>query len=618
MSALLEVSGLRVEARQAAGWLEIVHDASVTVEAGEVVAFIGESGAGKTTLALSALGFNRSGTRFSGGSVKFDGIDVLALDRAARRDLRGRSVAYVAQSAAAALNPSITIGDQISESLRIHRLATARGARERVRELLALLDLPDPDRLAGLYPQQTSGGQQQRIMTAIAMSCGPKLLVLDEPTTALDVTTQIEVLKAIKDAIANQKAAAIYISHDLAVVAQIASRIVVLRHGHIVEQGPAGEIIRAAKHEYTRALLSAVRVIPEVGDSGPVRKIAVPKSPALQLQDIAASYLKRGIGRVWPENSLVVRDISLDITPGETLALVGESGSGKSTLARVIAGLLPAARGKIVLGGEILGPRVRDRTKEQLRRVQIVFQSPEQALNPRQRVGEAIGRALRFYFGAGASERSGRVAELLDLVGLPAAFARKFPDELSGGERQRVAIARALAAKPEIILCDEFLSALDTLVATKILQLMADLRDSQSVGYVFISHDLATVATIADRVAVMYAGQVVEIGKTADIFKAPHHPYTNLLIRSVPELRTDWLEETIRDRPVKAGGPAPRMARDEGCPFRGRCALALPGVCDRRPPVVDLGDGHLLYCHRDVDALSKLTTPPVRATMDGR
>ncbi|HVZ00792.1 MAG TPA: ABC transporter ATP-binding protein [Dongiaceae bacterium] len=605
MGALLEISGLSVEARQGGGWVEIVHGASVAIHPGEVVAFIGESGAGKTTLALSALGFNRSGTRFSGGSVHFDGIDVLALDRKARRDLRGRSVAYVAQSAAAALNPSITIGDQISESLRIHRIATAQGARERARALLALLDLPDPDRLAGRYPQQTSGGQQQRIMTAIAMSCGPKLLVLDEPTTALDVTTQIEVLKAIKDAIADQKAAAIYISHDLAVVAQIASRIIVLRRGSLVEQGPADEIIRAPRHEYTRALLSAVKVIPEIGRIGAGRGGAEPKRPVLSVQNVAAGYLKPALGRPLPRQSMVVQDISLHMAPGETLALVGESGSGKSTLARVIAGLLPAAEGDVVLDGKVLGRRVGDRTKEQLRRVQIVFQSPEQALNPRQRIGTAIGRALHFYFGTRAAERAGRIAELLNLVGLPAAFAEKFPDELSGGERQRVAIARALAAKPDIILCDEFLSALDTVVAAKVLQLMADLRDSQGVGYVFISHDLATVATIADRVAVMYAGRIVEIGRTADIFRAPNHPYTSLLIRSVPELRTDWLEETIGDRPVKApDARAAKIAPGPGCPFRGRCALALPGVCEQTPPAIDLGDGHRLYCHRSVETLS--------------
>lgn len=609
MAALLEISGLSVEARQAGGWVPIVQNASVTVQPGEVVAFIGESGAGKTTLALSALGFNRSGTRFSGGEVRFDGIDVLALDRNARRDLRGRSVAYVAQSAAAALNPSIRIGDQISESLRIHRLATAQDAKSRARELLALLDLPDPDRLVSRYPQQTSGGQQQRIMTAIAMSCGPKLLVLDEPTTALDVTTQIEVLKAIKDAIADQKAAAIYISHDLAVVAQIASRIVVLRHGNLVEQGSAEEIIRAPRHEYTRALLSAVKVIPEIGRIGAGRRAVEPRPPILTLQNVAAGYLRSSTRSPLLSQSLVVRDISLHIAPGETLALVGESGSGKSTLARVVAGLMPAAHGYVVLDGKVLGPRVRDRTKEQLRRIQIVFQSPEQALNPRQRVGEAIGRALHFYFGSAAAARTERIKELLNLVGLPEAFARKFPDELSGGERQRVAIARALAAKPDIILCDEFLSALDTVVAAKILRLMSELRDSQGVGYVFISHDLATVATIADRVAVMYAGRIVEIGRTADIFKAPNHPYTNLLIRSVPELRTDWLEEAIGDRPVEAAdGRSAKMAPPPGCPFRRRCPLAVLGTCEQAPPSVDLGDGHKLHCHRSVDTLAAQPT----------
>jgi peptide/nickel transport system ATP-binding protein len=608
MAALLEIADLTVEARHPAGWVEVVHRASVTIEPGEVVAFIGESGAGKTTLALSALGYSRPGTRFAGGSVRFDGIEVLRLDRRAKRELRGKSVAYVAQSAASALNPSITIGDQISESLLIHHLAGARDAKERAGRLLRMLDLPDPDALVARYPQQTSGGQQQRIMTAIAMSCAPKLLVLDEPTTALDVTTQIEVLKAIKDAIANQKTAAIYISHDLAVVAQIASRIVVLRHGSIVEQGTAEQVIRAPRHDYTQALLAAVKVIPETARSRDGAAAALPKVPLLTLRNASASYLSRAFGRKVPPQALAVREASLEIARGEILALVGESGSGKSTLARVIAGLLPRLRGELLLEGEPLPPRLRQRAKEQLRRVQIVFQSPEQALNPRMRVGQAIGRALHFYFGAGHADQARRTAELLELVGLPPAFARKFPDQLSGGERQRVAIARALAAKPDLILCDEFLSALDTVVAARILRLMAELRDSQGVAYIFISHDLATVATIADRVCVMYGGRIVETGRTVDIFRAPHHPYTNLLIQSVPELRIDWLDRTIAERPVKSGERGKTIALGPGCPFRERCALALP-TCAEVPPLQDFGAGHRLRCHRDADALSGLTTP---------
>ncbi len=433
----------------------------------------------------------------------------------------------------------------------------------------------------------------------MALSCGPKLLVLDEPTTALDVTTQIEVLKAIRDAIRHQNSAAIYVSHDLAVVAQIATRIIVMQNGWIVEAGTTEEILGNPRHECTRALLGAVRKVPYARTAAATKHHG---TPVLELSNIDAAYRRAFLRRV-PAASHVLRDVSLAVYPGETLALVGESGSGKSTLARVISGLHPPLAGTVRLAGDRLAARARGRAKEEFRRIQIVFQSPEQALNPCVTAGDAIGRAVDFYFAPSPAERCTRVAELLELVGLPADFALKYPGQLSGGQRQRVAIARAFAAKPDVILCDEFLSALDTLVATRILELMARLKREHGVAYVFISHDLATVSTMADRVAVLYAGRIAEIGRTADIFRPPQHPYTRLLIESVPELRTTWLDGAIARRAEQLPHDG-RIPIDDCCPFRNRCPLSLPGTCDRLPPPArDTGNGHIIHCHRRAEEL---------------
>jgi peptide/nickel transport system ATP-binding protein len=595
IGAVLDISNIEVEGvAPGGGWRTILGNVSLTVNPGEVVALIGESGAGKTTLALAALGYCRAGTRFAGGKVSYGATDVLALDRAGRRDFRGREVAYVAQSAAAALNPAIRIGEQVAEPIFLHGLQDSVVPRARVDELLRLLRLPQPSEIVRRYPSQTSGGQQQRVMMAMAMSSHPGLLVLDEPTTALDVTTQIDVLKAIKDAIREQGTAAIYVSHDLSVVAQMATRIVVMRNGRIVEQGSTEAILGDPKEPYTRALLDAVRT---VGRAEPAEEPAWLAAPLLSVDRISATYTRR-LFRRDREADRVLRDVSLDIRPGETLAVAGESGSGKSTLVRVIAGLHRPSSGAVSLDGRPLAAGTQGRTREQLRRVQIVMQSPEQALNPRLDVGEALGQVLRFYFDLKPLDMSARIAELLDMVGLPATSASKLPGDLSGGQRQRVAIARAFAAKPDIVLCDEFLSALDTLLATRILDLMAELKQASNVAYVFVSHDLATVSTIADRVAVMYRGRIVEVGDTASVFSPAQHPYTRLLVQSVPQLRPDWLEETIALR--DSGAELRDTAAASGCAFYSRCPAAIDGLCDRTPPPErDLGQGHLIRCHHE-------------------
>ncbi len=544
---LLDVRGLTIEAYQPeTGWRIVVEDVSFKVYPGEVVALIGESGGGKTTVGLCALGYVRPGMRVVGGQVLFRGENVFDFSADRLRQYRGASVAYVAQSAAAALNPSITIGDQVAEGIVQHGLMNGQDARRRAIELLKVLNLPDPEALAERYPQETSGGQQQRVMTAMSLSCGPRLLVLDEPTTALDVTTQIQVLKTIKDAIGDFDASAIYVSHDLAVVSQIATRILVLRNGRIVEEGDTFDVLDKPEHEYTRTLRSAVRRLPDA-ESIPEARLVERREPLISVRNIRASYGRPSLFRNGDSSADVLKDVSVDVYSGEVLAVVGESGSGKSTLARVIAGLHGARKGEVLFRGEAVASRAARRTRDCLRSVQIVFQSPEQALNPRATVAEALGRPLAFYFGMSREDRRKRTAELLDMVGLPGSYAAKYPKEMSGGQRQRVAIARALAAEPSVILCDEFLSALDTIVAAQIVGLMQELRDRLGMAYVFISHDLATVADIADRVAVMQHGRIVELAEIGAVFGERRHAYTAELIRSVPELRPGWLESTLAD-----------------------------------------------------------------------
>jgi peptide/nickel transport system ATP-binding protein len=544
-SAFLEIRDLRVDAFfPNSGWRTVVKNFSLSVDRGEVVALIGESGGGKTTVGLCALGYARPGMRIVSGEILFDGEDILRYSDEELQRFRGSKVAYVAQSAAAALNPALTIGRQIAEGMHHHGLASGTDATKRTIDLLTRLKLPDPAAIIKRYPHEMSGGQQQRVMTAMAMACDPELIVFDEPTTALDVTTQVQVLKSIKDTIKLSNASALYVSHDLAVVSQVATRIVVIRNGEVVEQGKSFDILHNPQHEYTRLLLDAVRTVPEKSEAVVSRETAV-DAPLICVRGLEATYQKPRFFQRAASSRNVLHGIDIDIREREILAVVGESGSGKSTLARVVAGLHAPSKGTITYAGEALATRLARRSSEMLRKIQIVFQSPEQALNPRLTVGQAVGRPLSFYFSMGGKQKSARVRELLEMVGLAPAMAEKFPRELSGGQRQRVAIARALAAQPKVILCDEFLSALDTVVAARITELMKNLRDELGTAFVFISHDLATVAEIADRVVVLKGGRVMDDDVTSSIFNENVHPYTELLIRSVPQLRPGWLEETL-------------------------------------------------------------------------
>ncbi len=597
-AALLEVRNLDIRARDAAGHdVAIVRDASFTLQKGEVLALIGESGSGKTTIALSLLGYARPGCRIAGGSIRLGDTDVLALKGAALRSFRGRRVSYVAQSAAASFNPSLTIMAQVTEMALLHGVGSTAEAEARAVSLFRALALPEPERIGARYPHQVSGGQLQRLMAAMALIAEPELVVLDEPTTALDVTTQIEVLRAFKQVVKGSGTSAVYVSHDLAVVAQMADRILVLRNGEMQEIGPTGEILSAPKHAYTQSLLAAAAPMPRGA------AVAPDAAPLLEVRGLTAGY-----GRVGAEGMPalpVLRDIDFTIRRGSSLGVIGESGSGKSTLARVIAGLLPAARGQVVLEGQALPPALADRTPAQLRRIQLVFQSADTALNPRTTVATILGRPIEFFHGVKGAARDARVARLLDLVQLPAAVAGRQPGELSGGQKQRVNLARALAAEPDLILCDEVTSALDTVVGAAILDLMDGLRRELGLSTMFISHDLHTVRSVCDEVMVLYAGQRVEAGSRRAMQEAPWHPYTGLLISSVPELRQGWLEQRGSVRgPERAGGAAP------ACAFFPRCGLAVPGLCDvTAPPLLALSKGAEVLCHRSEAELARNAIP---------
>ena len=597
MSALLEVDDLKISARRDDdSLLPIVKGVSFNVARGEVVALIGESGSGKTTIALSALGYTKPGLEFAGGEVRLESEDVITMESNQLRALRGQRVAYLAQSAAATFNPALTIGEQVTESCVLHGILDQKQANERAETLYRALELPDPDRLGKRYPHQVSGGQLQRLMAAMALCGKPDLLVLDEPTTALDVTTQIEVLKAFKSVIKQEGSAAIYVTHDLSVVAQIADHIVVLYAGEVQEHGSAEQVVNQPTHDYTRRLMHAVRPPPAAGQGDEMSGEHKREVPALKVKDITAGYGRKrnGVPAI-----TVLRDVNVSIERGHTVGVIGESGCGKSTLARVMAGLLPAAQGQVLLDGNDLQPALQKRDRSELQKIQFVFQMADTALNPRQRIDHILGRPLEFYLGLKGKEKRRRIMELLDMVELPQDFAGRYPEELSGGQKQRVNLARALAASPEVLLCDEVISALDSIVGANVIELLKRLRKQTGVSFVFISHDLSTVASFADEIVVLYAGRVVEQGPVDQVLSPPYHPYTRLLISSVPELRVGWLEEAMQTQEAQAGIDRVVQLTEIGCPFFDRCPLAIEGTCDRETaPIRDLGDGHLIECHR--------------------
>ncbi|MCX7344475.1 MAG: ABC transporter ATP-binding protein [Alphaproteobacteria bacterium] len=531
---LLEIRGLKIEGSSDGVWHPIVKGVDLTLRRGEVLGLIGESGAGKSTIGLAAMGFARPGCRIVDGSIVFDGIDLRAASDEALRELRGSRIAYVAQSAAASFNPAHRLIEQTVETAVRHGIKSRADAEADARDLYKRLQLPKPDTIGDRYPHQVSGGQLQRAMTAMAMSCRPDLIIFDEPTTALDVTTQVEVLAAMRDIVEQFNTAAIYITHDLAVVAQMAHRIMVLRHGKEVEQAPTREMLKEPKEDYTKTLWA-------------VRKLGKPESISddivLRVHEVDASY---GPGMK------VLDNVTVQLPRGRTVAVVGESGSGKSTLARAITGLLPPTKGEIYFNGKPLPRALKDRDKDTLRRIQMIYQSADTSLNPRQTIRDLIGRPIEFYLGLKGAECDRRVVKLLEAIELSEHYIDRLPGELSGGQKQRISIARALAAEPEIIICDEVTSALDQIVQEEILTLLMRLQKETNVSYLFITHDIATVRAISDEIVVMHQGKVVQQGPKTKVLNPPYPAYTELLLSSVPEMDPDWLTRLLEKRAAKS------------------------------------------------------------------
>jgi peptide/nickel transport system ATP-binding protein len=583
---LLRVEGLRVELDSGA---PIVEDVSLELHAGEVLGLVGESGSGKTTTALALLGFARRGAEITAGAVEVDGESLTARGEAAVRALRGRLVSYVAQDPGLALNPALRVESLVGDMVKAHGKAHNGGV---VTRALASVHLPADRSFARRYPHQLSGGQQQRVAIATALVCEPRLVVLDEPTTGLDVVTQARILEEIDRLRRERRVAVVYVSHDLAVVGSLADRIAVMYAGRVVEEGPAAALLARPRHPYTRGLLGSVpdlgqprrlESIPgvavgvgerpegcafaprclqrtderalhemppleDVGGGHRVRCFEWARTPRLTVQEPAASLELEPRGPLLLVEGLraehcgrhdlvvAVRDVSFSVVTGECLAIVGESGSGKTTLARCIVGLHSPAAGRITLDGAALAPRAARRPREERRRIQIVFQNPNDSLNPRHRVGDAIARPARVLRDLSSRDAAAETARLLERVRLPARIAERYPGELSGGERQRVAIARALAARPDLVVCDEVTSALDVSVQAAVLELLAELRAELRLALLFITHDLGVVASIGDRVLVLEDGVVCDGGPVPALLQNPEHEYTRRLVEAAPRL----------------------------------------------------------------------------------
>ena len=526
---LLEMKDIQIDGFADNRWHKIIKGINLKLNKGEVLGLIGESGAGKSTMGKAAMGYTQPGCKLVGGSIIFDEIDLVNISDQEKRNIWSTKIAYVAQSAAASFNPAHKLIFQTIEAAKRSKLNNQQSLIKDAIELYGTLKLPTPEKIGYRYPHQVSGGQLQRIMTAMAMSTRPELIIFDEPTTALDVTTQVQVLAAIREIVDKFNTAAIYITHDLAVVAQMADKIKVLRYGEEVEESQTSKMLSNPQKDYTKSLWSVRSLVKSEEKS---------LETILSLEKVSAAYGK----------SKVLFDISINVPKGKTLAIVGESGSGKSTLAKVITGLLPQTEGRITYFGKELEKKLEKRNKEQLRRIQMIFQMPDTAINPKQTVQEIIGRPIEFYQGLKKDEQKKQIKELLKMIELDESFLSRYPSELSGGQKQRICIARALAANPELIICDEITSALDQIVQEGILKLLQKLQKELGVTYIFITHDIATVKAISDEIVVMHQGKVVEQGMKSEILNPPHPNYTELLLSSVPEMDPNWLTNLLKKR----------------------------------------------------------------------
>ena len=600
--SLLEVEDLRVDFETDDGLVTAVAGMSLRVERGRSLCLVGESGSGKSVAAMSILGLAGENARVT-GRAWFDGRPLGALDPEHVRRLRGTEIAMVFQDPLSALHPLYTVGDQIAEAIRAHQAVSRAAASRRATELLDLVGMPDPKRRSTAYPHQLSGGMRQRALLAVAIANEPKLLIADEPTTALDVTTQARILALIADLQGDLGMTVILITHDLGVVAEVADDVAVMRAGRVVEQGPAGTVLGQPRDPHTRRLLeSTVRIDrPPAPRAAGIRTPRVThrredRTPLLEIDRLVKHFpvhagvvLEREVGVV-----RAVDGVSATIGAAEMLAVVGESGCGKSTLCRTILGLIRPTSGSVrLLGRDLAGPAT-TAARALRREVQMVFQDPYASLNPRRTVAQTVADPIVVHGLASGSELRRRVAGLLERVGLESGHLTRFPHELSGGERQRVAIARALGPEPKLIVADEPVTALDAPIRAQVLALLDDLQRDLGVAYLLIAHDLGLVRHVADRIAVMYLGQVVEIGPAEAVCTAPIHPYTRALIAATPIPDPS----ARRDRRALAGGELPSpMALPAACRFHTRCPRATPLCSELTPELVDHGGGHLAACH---------------------
>lgn len=534
---LLSVKELAVDFTTMDGVVHAVEGVDLEISAGQTVAIVGESGSGKSTTAMAIMRLLASGGRISGGSVELDGRDIVGLSEKELTEIRGRDIGLVPQDPMSNLNPVAKIGTQVAETLLAHGLATRADANEKVLEALAAAGLPDPERRAGQYPHELSGGLRQRALIAIGLACKPRLLIADEPTSALDVTVQQTILDQIGEMTRELGTAVLLITHDLGLAAERAERVIVMHRGKVVEQGPARQILEDPQHPYTQALVkaapsvAAARLQPTafVKESGAEAGASKATDFIVEIEDLTKVYPIRG-----REDFVAVDKVSLQIPRGETVAIVGESGSGKTTTARMLLKLIEPTSGTIRYEGKDIAALDRAEAKQFRQKVQPIFQDPYSSLNPMFTIERLIAEPLEFYRRGSAAERRARVRQLLDDVALPQSMLRRYPSELSGGQRQRVAIARALALSPDLVVCDEPVSALDVLVQDQILTLLGDLQQEYGLSYLFISHDLAVVRLISDYVCVMKDGQLVEAATSEEIFTNPRDPYTRRLLASIP------------------------------------------------------------------------------------
>ncbi|CAH0200883.1 ABC transporter ATP-binding protein [Roseomonas sp. CECT 9278] len=521
---VLQVRDLSIAWRGADGRANrVVDGVSFDLAAGGTLGIAGESGSGKSTLARALLGHCRAGSAITGGSIRLDGDDLAALSEPGLARRRGRVMAMVPQNPLASLTFHLRVGRQLEEVLRWRAGLSADAARLRAIELFGQMGLPDPERLARRYPHQLSGGQRQRVVLACAIACDPLLLVLDEPTTALDKTTEAQVLDLIRRLRTARQGAMVIVTHDLNVVADICDRVLVMQHGRIVEQGPVGQVFATPREAYTRVLLGAALRVENASRARP----AAPGLPLLEVTGLGFRYARPSLLRRAPPGPPILDDIGLTLARGEVLGVIGESGSGKTTLGGIVTGLLAADRGRLAFDGTELTAR---RTREQRRRIQMVFQDPLSSLNPRRRVGDAVMRPLRLFHGLDQRDAARRAARLFEELGLEPALLARFPRQLSGGQQQRVAIARAFAAEPDLLICDEITSALDASVQAQVLDHLAAMQRRQGTAMLLITHDLSVVWRMARRVAVMQGGRILETGETEAIFRKPANPYTAALL----------------------------------------------------------------------------------------